>query len=197
MNANELWNRYKKHLCRVPAVGLSLDISRMSFDDGVLRPHGAGDGEGVRRDGRPGEGGDRQPGREPDGRPLLARAPELAPEPAIPTEIRDTLAAVKAFAAKVHSGEVKPQKGAKFTQLLSIGIGGSALGPMFVADALGGPAADKLKPYFVDNTDPDGIARELARLGGHARRDPGRRHDQERDTPETRNGMLVVAGGLS
>ena len=33
MNTHDLWNRYKSHLCLVPAVGLSLDISRMHFDD--------------------------------------------------------------------------------------------------------------------------------------------------------------------
>jgi glucose-6-phosphate isomerase len=36
MNAHDLWVRYKTHLCRVPAVGLSLDITRMHIDDGFF-----------------------------------------------------------------------------------------------------------------------------------------------------------------
>ena len=36
MTAAELWGRFKKHLCRVDSVGLSLDISRMGFDEGIF-----------------------------------------------------------------------------------------------------------------------------------------------------------------
>ena len=36
MNAPNLWNRFEQHLCRVPALGLTLDISRMRFDDGFF-----------------------------------------------------------------------------------------------------------------------------------------------------------------
>jgi glucose-6-phosphate isomerase len=36
MNPQALWDRYKSHLCRVTSVGLSLDISRMNFDDGFF-----------------------------------------------------------------------------------------------------------------------------------------------------------------
>ena len=32
MNAMDLWQRYRRHLCRVPALGLTLDVSRMRFD---------------------------------------------------------------------------------------------------------------------------------------------------------------------
>ena len=45
-----------------------------------------------------------------------------------------------------------------FSSLLVIGIGGSALGPQLVLDALGGRAR------FLDNTDPVGAARVLAEL---------------------------------
>src|SRR5271166_4508963 len=33
MIAQDLWNRYKTHLCQMPAIGLTLDISRMHFDE--------------------------------------------------------------------------------------------------------------------------------------------------------------------
>ena len=36
MTAAELWKRYQRYLCRVPSLGLTLDISRMGFPDGYL-----------------------------------------------------------------------------------------------------------------------------------------------------------------
>lgn len=121
------------------------------------------------------------------------RAPELAPGPEVKRAIEETVAKVKAFAADVHSGKTAPESGGRFQNLLLIGIGGSALGPQLVADALGS-ASDPLHPFFFDNTDPDGMARELDRIaaaGGIARtlvivvsKSGG--------TKETRNGMLVA-----
>ena len=99
---------------------------------------------------------------------------------------------IKAFAADVHQGKVKPQKAAKFTDLLSIGIGGSALGPEFVHDALGQGAADKMTVHFFDNTDPDGMARVLAALAGRLDQTLVVVITKSGGTPETRNGMLVA-----
>ena len=36
MNGAQLWERYRQFLCRVPSLGLTLDVSRMKFDDGFL-----------------------------------------------------------------------------------------------------------------------------------------------------------------
>ena len=36
MDSTQLWQRYQRHLCRVSALGLALDISRMRFKDGFL-----------------------------------------------------------------------------------------------------------------------------------------------------------------
>ena len=72
MDSNTLWQRYQKHLCRVPALGLTLDISRMRFDDGFFERMAAAHAEGLRGHGRAGARGDRQPRRKPHGRPLLA-----------------------------------------------------------------------------------------------------------------------------
>ena len=91
------------------------------------------------------------------------RAPERAPSPEITREIKDTVQAIKDFTFSVHAGKIAPRKRARFTTLLSIGIGGSALGPQFIADALGSSGDDKIRPYFLDNTDPDGIDRVLPR----------------------------------
>ena len=78
---------------------------------------------------------------------------DLAPNEELTTAIRETLAKVKEVASAVHSGSLQSPQGA-FTDLLVIGIGGSALGPQFVGKALGHPNSDKLRVHFFDNTDP-------------------------------------------
>jgi glucose-6-phosphate isomerase len=74
-----------------------------------------------------------------------------------------------------------------------VGIGGSALGPQLVADALGQPATDRMRMHFVDNTDPDGIARTIASLGSRLGATLAIVTSKSGGTPETRNGMLAVA----
>lgn len=121
------------------------------------------------------------------------RAPELAPDPVIRMHVEETLARIKAFAVDVHTGKIGPESGGRFTNVLLVGIGGSALGPQLVADALGGPG-DKVRLFFFDNTDPDGMARELDRIAAAG----GIRHtltvvvSKSGGTKETRNGMLVA-----
>ena len=77
--------------------------------------------------------------------------------------------------------------------MLSIGIGGSALGPEFVADALGHPLTDKMYVHFIDNTDPEGIARVLASLEGERAETLTIVCTKSGGTPETRNGMMLVS----
>jgi glucose-6-phosphate isomerase len=76
--------------------------------------------------------------------------------------------------------------------VLSIGIGGSALGPMFVADALGNPGSDPMKVDFIDNTDPDGIARTLHGPAGRLHETLCIVTSKSGATPEPRNAMLLV-----
>jgi glucose-6-phosphate isomerase len=121
------------------------------------------------------------------------RNPELAPTPEIANEIRRTIADIRAFAAGVHGGQVRPPAAARFTGVLCIGIGGSALGPMFVADALGDPATDRMRIDFIDNTDPDGIARVLRHLSCRLSETLCIVASKSGGTPETRNGMRLVA----
>ncbi len=103
------------------------------------------------------------------------------------------MSAIKSFAADVHAGKIKPPAAAKFTQVLSIGIGGSALGPEFVADALGQPGRDRMAMHFIDNTDPDGIARTLATLEGKLKETLCLVISKSGGTPEPHNGMTVTA----
>ena len=92
------------------------------------------------------------------------RKPELSPTPEIAEDIRTTLKQVKQCARRVKDGELSSPQG-HFTDLLVIGIGGSALGPQFVGKALAKSTGDDLKAHFFDNTDPDGIDFILSQIG--------------------------------
>jgi glucose-6-phosphate isomerase len=192
MNPAELWKRHQRYLCRVPTIGLTLDVSRMRFDDDFLEEMAPA----LQRAFTAMSALEKGAIANPDEKRMVGhywlRAPDLAPTKEIADEIRKTVADIKSFAANVHGGSVRPPTAPKFTRLLSIGIGGSALGPMFVADALGGPD-DRMNVEFIDNTDPDGIARTLAGLEGRLGETLSIVSSKSGGTPETRSGMLLVA----
>jgi glucose-6-phosphate isomerase len=119
------------------------------------------------------------------------RNPDLAPTPELTQEIAHTLEQIEAFAEKVHTGAVHPPKASRFTDIISIGIGGSALGPQFVAEALS-PEFPPLKIHFIDNTDPAGIDRLLTQLGTNLSSTLVLVISKSGGTPEPRNGMIEV-----
>ena len=92
----------------------------------------------------------------------------------------------------IVGGKIKPPGAAKFTRVLSIGIGGSALGPQFVADALGDPSTDKMQVYFIDNTDPDGMDEVMRDLGSDLRGTLVIVVSKSGGTKETRNAAIEV-----
>lgn len=124
------------------------------------------------------------------------RNPELAPSNELSQVIRDTLQKVKQVSEQVHSGSLHSPQG-PFTDLLIIGIGGSALGPQFVGKALGHPQHDKLKVHFFDNTDPDGIDLTLSEIGTALNTTLVLVISKSGGTPETRNGMLEAKNAFS
>jgi glucose-6-phosphate isomerase len=193
MTAPELWQRYQRYLCTVGTVGLTLDVSRINFPDGFLDRMEPAIQDAYKAMDDLERGVVVNVDEERMVGHYWLRAPEQAPTAEIAAEIRDTLAALETFAAGVHSGQVKPPTAARFTRVVSVGIGGSALGPEFVADALGDPGVDRMAVHFLDNTDPDGIARVLATLDGKLGETLVVVISKSGSTPETRNGMLVVA----
>ena len=114
----------------------------------------------------------------------------LAPNAEIKATIENTNKSVKAFAKSILSGKIKGQGGA-FQNVLIVGIGGSALGPQFIYQALR-PSKKGLATFFLDNTDPDGIDRVLADLKGQLDRTLVVVISKSGGTKETRNGMLEV-----
>lgn len=116
------------------------------------------------------------------------RDPDLAPTPEIQRDIRESIDRVEQFAQQVHRGEIRAGNGEKFTDIVSIGIGGSALGPQFVAQALA-PVHPPLAIHFIDNTDPAGIDRLVEALGDRLRTSVILVTSKSGGTPEPRNGM--------
>ncbi len=117
------------------------------------------------------------------------RNPALAPTAEIRKEIEDTTNRVKKFAEDVHAGKITAENGRRFSHVLLIGIGGSALGPQFVADALGS-SRDPMGIFFFDNTDPDGFDRFLDRMNDLVSETLVVVVSKSGGTKETRNGML-------
>jgi glucose-6-phosphate isomerase len=185
------WDRFKSLYYTHPKLGLSLDISRMPFPDDFL-PSMEPKWRKALADMTALEGGAIA---NPDENRMVGhywlRAPELAPTPELRTAITSTLEAIKAFAAKVHKGELAAPAG-KFKELLVIGIGGSALGPQFVSHALGRlkGGRDKMGVSFFDNTDPDGMDYVLKTLGSRLKQTLVVVISKSGGTAETRNGML-------
>ncbi|WP_224244815.1 glucose-6-phosphate isomerase [Hyalangium gracile] len=189
MSQRALWERYKKYLCVCPSVGFTLDISRMNFSATFLEEMAAPMRSAFRAMEALEQGAIANPDEKRRVGHYWLRAPELAPEAEIGRAIRDTLADVHWFAEELHAGRIAPQTAERFTHLLVVGIGGSALGPQLVADALGGPA-DPMRIFFFDNTDPDGMDRVLAQLGDKLPETLTLVISKSGGTKETRNGML-------
>ena len=129
MDAAELWNRYRKYFCRVDSLDVSLDISRIHFDEAFL----ASMEPAIQKAFKDMDALESGAIANPDEKRMVGhywlRAPQLSPTKEIAKEITATVQMIQEFAAGVHSGKIKPPMAQRFTQVLAIGIGGSALGP--------------------------------------------------------------------
>ncbi|SET68113.1 glucose-6-phosphate isomerase [Thalassotalea agarivorans] len=66
--------------------------------------------------------------------------------------IKQTLAKIKAYVNGIVSGETKGYTGKAFTDVISVGIGGSFLGPKIMSEALK-PYQNHIKVHYVANVD--------------------------------------------
>jgi glucose-6-phosphate isomerase len=69
-----------------------------------------------------------------------------------------------AFASKVRDGSIRGAGGAKLTDVVNIGIGGSDLGPAMAARALSPYGSPDMRAHFVSNVDGADMADTLATL---------------------------------
>ncbi|NET17031.1 MAG: glucose-6-phosphate isomerase, partial [Okeania sp. SIO1H6] len=191
MDSKALWQRYINWLYYHEGLKFYVDISRIKFDDSFLETikpkfeKAFQDIEQLEKGAIANPDENRMVGH------YWLRSPELAPTPEIKQEIVQTIEQIETFAKKVHSGEIKPPNAPKFTDILSIGIGGSALGPQFVAEALS-PNDPPMQIHFIDNTDPAGIDRVLYKLKDRLKSTLVIVISKSGGTPEPRNGMMEV-----
>ena len=190
MDKVTLWERFKGRLIHDAATGFSLDTSRLSYDNEYLtrmEPH-------MKRALEAMSALERGAIANPDENRMVGhywlRAPELAPTDEIRAAITNTISQIKRFASDVHSGLIAPKPGVAFSHVLIVGIGGSALGPQFVNQALNS-VADPMTVSFFDNTDPDGMAKVLYSLS-NLERTLVVVISKSGGTKETRNGQLVA-----
>ena len=79
-------------------------------------------------------------------------------------EVRATLGRMQTFSDGVRDGSISAHGGARYTDVVHIGIGGSHLGPMLAIHALAPYAAGGPRVHFVSNIDMAAVQRTLAPL---------------------------------
>jgi len=177
-----LWDRFQNYFLSHRGLGISIDVSRMGFSPDFFSKMDAPARKAFAAMVALEGGAESNPDEHRMVGHYWLRTPSLAPSPELGETIRSTNASIEAFAKEVHaSGE--------FTEVLVVGIGGSALGPQFIADALGS-APDPMRLHFLDNTDPDGIDRVFETLQGRLDHTLTVVISKSGGTKETRNGML-------
>jgi glucose-6-phosphate isomerase len=183
------WNRFTQTFVRYPDLGFSIDISRVEFPDDYFTRMAAPVAAAETAMKALEAGAIANPDENRMVGHYWLRNSALAPTPELRHEIDSTLTATLQFAADVHSGKIAPAAGGKFTRVLVVGIGGSALGPQLVAESVT-PALPPLAIDFLDNTDPDGISRVITRIGAELKSTLTLVISKSGGTKETRNGML-------
>lgn len=189
MNRMNLWKRYKKYLYHNRELGLRVDVSRMNFREDYFEKMEPRIQKALRDMETLESGAIANPDENRRVGHYWLRAPEMAPTPDMRRAIQDTIHSIKHFSAHIHAGNILAPNGKRFSNLLVIGIGGSALGPQFVSNALKS-SKDPMKSYFFDNTDPEGIDLVLGALGKGLSQTLTLVISKSGGTLETRNGML-------
>jgi glucose-6-phosphate isomerase len=184
------WEKFKSTYFLNRELGFSIDVSRMDLDLQKLGSYAPAVREALEKMEQLEHGAIANPDENRMVGHYWLRDESLAPDAEIRSQITLTLKVIKDFASDVHSGKIIPEKGGKFESLLVVGIGGSALGPQFVTQALGSPA-DALEIFFFDNTDPDGMQNTLSAIPSLAK-NLTIVISKSGGTKETRNGQLVA-----
>ncbi|MBW6493756.1 MAG: glucose-6-phosphate isomerase [Burkholderiaceae bacterium] len=78
----------------------------------------------------------------------------LAGDGEVTSEVRETLQRMREWSAAVRDGRHRGAGGERITDILAIGIGGSALGPKLTCEALASCAHPDLRIHFLANIDP-------------------------------------------
>lgn len=186
------WSTFLTHYHEYPQVGFSLDLSCSGLDVPALESLVAPLSKAISAMAALEKGAIANPDEKRMVGHYWLRAPELAPTIELTDRIEQTVDRIEQFAADIHSGRITTPEGQLFDTVISIGIGGSALGPQLVEKALA-HSRQPMEVFFLDNTDPDGIDSLLDALGPDTLATTlVLVTSKSGGTPETLNGMLEV-----
>ena len=191
MNKQELWRRYQKYLSSHPAVGLTLDVSSMNFPHQFLEEMASPMQQAFEQMDALENGSIANADENRMVGHYWLRHPALAPSRSIQTLIENNISEIKNFSGKIHEGILRSPKGDPFRKILLVGIGGSALSPQFIHQALG-VSENRMAFYCLDNTDPDGMDLLFSDIGPHLSETLVLVISKSGGTIETRNGMREV-----
>jgi glucose-6-phosphate isomerase len=159
-----LWNRYREYRYDAPEVGMSLDISRVRFEDEYLPLMASPMAAALAAMAELEAGAIANEDEQRMVGHYWLRHPDLAPTESLGRAIRNARASIHSFADQVHCAQIAGAHG-PFEHVIHVGIGGSALGPQFINQTLRS-GADRLAVSFLDNADPEGIDTLLRQLEG-------------------------------
>ena len=191
MNKQEQWRRYRNYLSAHPSVGLTLDVSPMNFPHRYLEEMASPMQQAFEQMDALEKGSIANADENRMVGHYWLRHPTLAPSRSIQTAIEKNLSEIKNFSRKIHAGILRSPTGNPFRKILLVGIGGSALGPQFIHQALG-VSENRMAFYCLDNTDPDGMDLLFADIGPFLSETLVLVISKSGGTIETRNGMLEV-----
>jgi glucose-6-phosphate isomerase len=189
MPSSSLWQRFQRYFLYYRDLDFSLDISRMKFPEDFFEKMQPKIEKAFAAMRELEAGAIANPTEKRMVGHYWLRNPALAPTAAIRQEIKRTIKRVQRFAEDIHAGKITAENGKRFEHLLLIGIGGSALGPQLVANALGS-ARDPMDTFFFDNTDPNGFDRVFDWIDALLPKTLVIVVSKSGGTKETRNGML-------
>lgn len=184
----ELWQRFNQGHLRYPSMGFSMDTSRMAIDPQFWQAMEPSAAQAMQAMHELEAGAIANPDEQRMVGHYWLRKPELAPH-GLGEVITAALESSLNLAAEIRAGKIVAANGQAFSRVLVVGIGGSALGPQLLADALT-PATPPMAVDFFDNTDPDGMQRILQRIGAQLATTLTVVISKSGGTKETRNGML-------
>tara|TARA_B100000945_G_scaffold292578_1_gene267925 strand:- start:1545 stop:3131 length:1587 start_codon:yes stop_codon:yes gene_type:complete len=185
------WNYFQQHCLQLPELGMSIDISRMNAPDKLTDSLQEKFRIAFRQMTELENGSIANNDENQMVGHYWLRNADLAPTEKIRNQIKNSLKKIKQFAEEIHQKTIKPQKAKRFRNVLSLGMGGSALGPQLIYSALG-LKNESLQFYFIDNTDPDGIDRAITSIGKGLAETLTLIISKSGGTLETRNAMLEV-----
>jgi len=191
MSKTPSWNYFQQHCLQISELGMSIDTSRMNTPDKLPDSLQEKFSIAFKQMQELEKGAIANPDENQMVGHYWLRNPALAPTEKIQNQINGTLKNIQQFAKDIDKKKIKTEKSTQFRNVLSLGMGGSVLGPQLIHSALGSQEKH-MRFYFIDNTDPDGIDRVITSIGKGLTETLILIISKSGSTLETRNAMLEV-----